>query len=154
MAAHTGNFDVVVVGGGNAAFCAAHAAAGRGRKVLLLEKGTRQFGGNSYYTAGATRIAHAGLDDLLDFVEPTSATAGPRFRRTPPTTTPATSKVTEGRNDHEFTAVLVTERSHGALAAATRAELPADVRAPGLRDRRVYLFWGGLHVGTPAAARA
>ena len=51
--------DVVVVGGGNAGFSAAHAAAGRGRRVVLLEKGEPdQAGGNSYYTAGAFRIAH------------------------------------------------------------------------------------------------
>ncbi|HEX9226081.1 MAG TPA: FAD-dependent oxidoreductase, partial [Arthrobacter sp.] len=49
--------DVIVVGGGNAGFTAAHAAAERGRRVLLLEKGDRDMaGGNSFYTAGATRI--------------------------------------------------------------------------------------------------
>ena len=42
MAAHTGkDFDVVVVGGGNAGHCAALAAAERGRRVVLLEKGRR-----------------------------------------------------------------------------------------------------------------
>ena len=55
---HALDADVIVVGGGNAAFTAAHAAAVRGRKVLLLEKAPQdEFGGNSYYTAGATRIA-------------------------------------------------------------------------------------------------
>ena len=63
--------DVVVVGGGNAGFTAAHAAASRGRSVLLLERGEEdEAGGNSWYTAGATRISHAGLDDLRDIVEP------------------------------------------------------------------------------------
>ena len=59
---HTGDgydgdrYDVVVVGGGNAGYCAAHAAAERGRRVVLLEKGPRgEAGGNSFYTAGATR---------------------------------------------------------------------------------------------------
>lgn len=62
--------DVIVVGGGNAGFSAAHAAAESGKKVVLLERGTEDSaGGNSYYTAGATRIAHAGLEDLKDIVE-------------------------------------------------------------------------------------
>ena len=63
--------DVVVVGGGYAGFCAAHAAAERGRRVLLLAKAPRaEAGGNSYYTAGATRMVHDGLSDLLGIVEP------------------------------------------------------------------------------------
>ena len=62
--------DVIVVGGGNAGFSAAHAAATRGRKDILLERGTDEMaGGNSYYTAGATRIIHDGLEDLQKFIE-------------------------------------------------------------------------------------
>ena len=62
--------DVIVVGGGNAGFTAAHAAAERGRRVVLLEKGEQDMaGGNSFYTAGATRIAHNGLDDVPGLVD-------------------------------------------------------------------------------------
>ncbi|HAG59062.1 MAG TPA: tricarballylate dehydrogenase, partial [Arthrobacter bacterium] len=62
--------DVLVLGGGNAGFTAALAAAERGRSVALLEKaGQDRAGGNSYYTAGATRIPHGGLDDISDFIE-------------------------------------------------------------------------------------
>ncbi len=62
--------DVVVVGGGNAGFSAAHAAAERGRRVLLLEKGEpAQAGGNSYFTAGAVRIAHHGLGEVADLLD-------------------------------------------------------------------------------------
>src|SRR6478735_8087370 len=65
------NVDVLVVGGGNAGFTAALAAAENGRSVLLLEKAEKdRAGGNSYYTAGATRIPHGGLEDLADVVEP------------------------------------------------------------------------------------
>src|SRR5205807_475144 len=56
---------VVVVGGGNAALCAAIAARGAGARVLLLEKAPEpERGGNSFFTAGAFRFAHQGLDDL------------------------------------------------------------------------------------------
>ena len=60
------SFEVVVVGGGNAGFSAAHAAREMGASVLLLEKTVQaEAGGNSYYTAGAFRVAFNGLDDLL-----------------------------------------------------------------------------------------
>ncbi|HEY4614465.1 MAG TPA: FAD-binding protein, partial [Citricoccus sp.] len=93
--------DVIVVGGGNAAFTAAHAATVRGRKVLLLEKAPKEeFGGNSYYTAGATRIAHGGLEDLADLVEPDerhAATVVPPY--SPEDYAADLARVTEGRND-------------------------------------------------------
>jgi tricarballylate dehydrogenase len=58
-------WDVVVVGGGNAAFCAALAARGRGARVLVLERAPEeQAGGNSRFTAGAMRVAYDGVEDL------------------------------------------------------------------------------------------
>ena len=111
MAAHTGSFDVVVVGGGNAGHSAALAAAERGRRVLLLEKGPRgQHGGNSYYTAGAMRVAHSGVDEVRDLVDDDE-----RLART--TLAPYTAseyildmeRLTNGRNDDEFTATLVAD---------------------------------------------
>lgn len=59
------DFDVVVVGAGNAAFCAAHAAVEGGARVLVLEcspKATN--GGNSRFTAGAIRFAYDGVEDI------------------------------------------------------------------------------------------
>src|SRR4029453_1026612 len=143
--------DVIVVGGGNAGFSAAHAAAERGRKVILLEKGEQDMaGGNSFYTAGATRIVHDGLDDLQGLVEPDD-----RHDRTvvPPYSAEeyaaALAKVTEGRNDPALTKVLIAEsqstlRWLNGLGLKYRLmyERQAFERADGS-----YLFWGGLHVG-------
>src|SRR5499425_730416 len=57
--------DVIVVGGGNAAFCAAHAAAELGVSVLVLERAPEEeSGGNSRFTAGAFRCVYDGVDDL------------------------------------------------------------------------------------------
>ena len=57
--------DVVVVGAGNAAFCAALAAAEHGVSVLVLERAPeRESGGNSRFTAGAIRCVYDGVDDL------------------------------------------------------------------------------------------
>ena len=57
--------DVVVVGGGNAAFCAALAAAEHGVSVLVLERAPEsESGGNSRFTAGAFRCVYDGVEDL------------------------------------------------------------------------------------------
>ena len=58
-------FDVVVVGAGNAALCAALAAEEEGARVLVLERaGEDESGGNSRFTAGAMRVVYDGVDDL------------------------------------------------------------------------------------------
>ncbi|CAN5736012.1 FAD-dependent tricarballylate dehydrogenase TcuA [soil metagenome] len=61
--------DVIVIGAGNAALCAALAARERGATVLVLERAPFEHrGGNSRYTAGAIRTRYDGLDDLLKLV--------------------------------------------------------------------------------------
>jgi tricarballylate dehydrogenase len=62
-------YDVIVVGGGNAGFCAALAARESGASVLVLERAPfGEHGGNSTYTAGAMRFAYEGIDDILALV--------------------------------------------------------------------------------------
>ena len=57
--------DVIVVGAGNAALCAALAAAERKVSVLVLERAPEdEAGGNSRFTAGAFRCVYNGVDDL------------------------------------------------------------------------------------------
>ncbi len=56
---------VVIVGAGNAAFCAALSAREQGAEVILLERAPEaESGGNSRFTAGAIRFAYDGVDDL------------------------------------------------------------------------------------------
>lgn len=58
--------DVLVIGAGNAAFAAAHAAREQGVEVLMLECAPRdEAGGNTRFTAGAMRFAYRGVDDLI-----------------------------------------------------------------------------------------
>ncbi|WP_297409829.1 FAD-dependent tricarballylate dehydrogenase TcuA [Naasia sp.] len=144
-------WDVIVVGGGNAGFSAALAAAERGRSVLLLERGREgEAGGNSFYTAGATRVAHGGLEDLLDILEPDerhAKTLVPPYSREDFRADMV--KVTGGANDPALTEVLVSEgldtvrwlHGHG-LRYRLMYERQAYARPDG-----TYLFWGGLHIG-------
>ncbi len=61
--------DVIVVGAGNAAFCAALAAHERGAKVLMLEAAPEdEAGGNSRFTAGSIRVVYNGTDDIKTLV--------------------------------------------------------------------------------------
>ncbi len=63
------SWDVIVVGGGNAAFCAALAARERGASVVMLEAAPEdEAGGNSRFTAGAMRVVYDGVEDILKLV--------------------------------------------------------------------------------------
>ena len=62
-------YDVIVVGGGNAALCAALAAKEVANKVLVLERAPEdEAGGNSRFTAGLFRLAYRGPDDLKQLI--------------------------------------------------------------------------------------
>src|SRR5436305_13921092 len=61
--------DVIVVGAGNAAFCAALAAQEAGAKVLVLEAAPQdEAGGNSRFTAGSIRVVYNGVDDIKTLI--------------------------------------------------------------------------------------
>ena len=64
MDSESGNeYDVIVVGGGNAALCAAISAAEQGGRVLLLERSPEsERGGNSTYTDGKFRAVYDAAD--------------------------------------------------------------------------------------------
>src|SRR5438309_10607934 len=62
-------YDVIVVGGGNAAFCAGLAAQEQGARVLMLEAAPEEeAGGNSRFTAGSIRVVYNGVEDIKTLV--------------------------------------------------------------------------------------
>ena len=62
-------YDVIVLGGGNAALCAALSAHEHGARVLVLERAPEaKRGGNSAFTGGGFRMVHHGADDIKKIV--------------------------------------------------------------------------------------
>ncbi len=63
-------YDVIVVGKGNAALCAALSAHENGAKVLILEAATEdESGGNTRFAGGVMRFAFDGVEDLKKVTE-------------------------------------------------------------------------------------
>lgn len=146
-------YDVVVVGGGNAAFSAAHAARERGASVLVLEKGEeKEAGGNSYYTAGAFRLAHGGLEDLRPLLQESDDARLERTRLPAYTADDFAAdmhRVTGGANDPGMTRVLVDDSADTVRWLTTKG-----LRWELLYQRQTYLdegewvFFGGLALGS------
>jgi len=106
------DYDVIVVGAGNAALCAALSAREGGSRVLVLEKASHEErGGNSLFTAGGFRFVHDGIDDLRKDVLTDLSQA-----EIDQTVMPALSKeqfmddlmrVTENESDEELAEMLI-----------------------------------------------
>ncbi len=61
--------DIIVVGAGNAATCAALSAREHGASVLMLEIAPEPYAcGNSAFTGGAFRIVYHDFDDLAQLI--------------------------------------------------------------------------------------
>ncbi len=145
-------YDVVVVGAGNAAFSAAHAAREQVERVLVLEKAPRQWaGGNSYFTAGATRTTYESLEDLRPLVENVSDEQATKIELPPYSPRDFLGdmmRVTEGRCDAELTSVLVSE-----IADTVRWLHDKGMRYRLQYDRQSFeadgkiRFWGNLPLG-------
>ncbi|MSQ10769.1 MAG: FAD-dependent oxidoreductase, partial [Dehalococcoidia bacterium] len=65
----TENYDVVVVGAGNAGLAAALAAQQAGAHTLVFEKAPFELrGGNSYFTGGLFRFAFNDIKDVAGVI--------------------------------------------------------------------------------------
>ena len=145
---------VLVVGSGNAGFAAALSAAENGAKdILIIDKCPEEWvGGNSYFTAGAYRIAHNGLQDLLPIVNNVSPEQADKIDLTPYTVKDFQDdmeRVCMGRSDPVLARALI-ENSNEAIkwlaSNGIRFQLSFNRQAYEV-DGRIK-FWGGLHIKT------
>lgn len=105
-------YDVIVVGAGNAALCAALSAREQGARVLVLEKASEEErGGNSTFTAGGFRFVHDGLEDLRQdvLVDLSEAEAGQIYIPPLPSDLYMTDlmKVTENLSNEDLAEILI-----------------------------------------------
>src|SRR5262249_2851775 len=141
--------DVLVVGAGNAALCAAISAHEHGAPVLMLEAAPfEERGGNSHFTGGAFRFAYRGVDDLTTVLPSLAneALSNVDFGTyTEEQFFDDMFEVTEYRTDSELCEILV----RNSLKTATWVAQQGVKLQPGL-GRQAYKvdgkfkFWGGL----------
>jgi len=144
-------YDVIVVGAGNAAFCAALAAAEAGKKVLVLERAPEEeSGGNSRYTAGLMRMAYNGVEDLKKVMPDLSAAEIARSdfgTYTEEQFLDDMGRLTEYRCDPDLTEVLV--KNSLATVGWMREKGVRFTAAWGRQAFNIggrFKFWGGLTV--------
>ena len=145
------SWDVIVVGGGNAAFCAALSASESARKVLVLERAPEEeSGGNSRFTAGLMRVAYRGVEDLKRAMPDLSADEIARSdfgTYTEEQFLDDMGRVTEYRCDPDLTEVLVKKsldtvewmRKKGIRFTAAWGRQAFNIGGR-------FKFWGGLTV--------
>jgi tricarballylate dehydrogenase len=108
------DYDVIVVGAGNAACAAAVSAREHGaERVLLLEKAPDDMrGGNTHYSGGLLRIAFEQTEDLLDLVPDVEAQAPGFLRGVKPYRQSDfrhdLERVTDGRTDPQLSEILIS----------------------------------------------
>ena len=151
-------YDVVVAGAGNAALCAAMAAADEGASVLVLERAPEYLrGGNSFFTGGLFRFAYDGIEDIVGIIpeigeeEREGIDVG---RYTQAQFYDDLMRVTEGLSDPELAQVLVSQ-SYPAMKwmeeQGVRWILAYGRQA--FRHEGLLRFWGGLIVEAVGAGK-
>ncbi|MGH8688785.1 MAG: FAD-dependent oxidoreductase, partial [Burkholderiales bacterium] len=144
-------YDVIVVGAGNAAFCAALSAREKVQKVLVLERSNEdEAGGNSRFTAGLMRVAYAGVEDLkraIPDLTPEEIARTDFGTYTEEQFLDDMARVTEYRCDPDLTEILVKRslatvewmRTKGMRFTAAWGRQAFNIGGK-------FKFWGGLTV--------
>lgn len=151
--------DVVVVGAGNAALCAAMSAQEAGASVLVLEKASEdERGGNTYFTGGGFRFPYTGIEDIRTLIP--DLTDGETDRIEVGAYTEADMRadlmrVTEGLAEDSLVDQLVLN----ALDTMQWMRDRLDVRWVLMYGRQAYevegklRFWGGMIVEAVGAGK-
>lgn len=145
-------YDVVVVGAGNAALCAAISAKEEGANVLVLERGPiEKRGGNSFFTDGAIRFAFNDLEDIREIVPEITDEFAARIQ------IPIYNaedfyndlmRVTGGKSDPQL-AKLMTEQSTHVVKWLQRNGVIFELNEnQSFENDGILTFWGNLPLKT------
>jgi tricarballylate dehydrogenase len=145
------DWDVIVVGGGNAALCAALSASESAGKVLVLERAPEEeSGGNSRFTAGLFRLAYRGPEDLRTLIPDLTEQeiANTDFGTyTEEQFLDDMARVTEFRCDPDLTEILVKQSLPTAQWMRKRGvRFSAAWGRQAFKIDGKFKFWGGLTV--------
>jgi tricarballylate dehydrogenase len=110
--AHIHRYDVVVIGKGNAALCAALSAREHGARVAVLEAASEEeSGGNSRFAGGVMRFAYSSVDDLKKVTDLTDEeiASSDYFTNTTDEYFDDLFRLTNYRTDPQLSEILVTQ---------------------------------------------
>ena len=148
-----GNPDVIVIGAGNAAACAALAARENGAQVIMLEAAPLDdCGGNSRYTAGLMRFAFNGVDDLAQVIPDLTE----EEKKTHDFGTYTVDqyyddmgRITQYRTDPDLCEILIT-RSFETIVWLRKkgVKFQASFGRQSHKIGNMFKFWGGLAAET------
>ncbi|MCC7485410.1 MAG: FAD-dependent tricarballylate dehydrogenase TcuA [Burkholderiales bacterium] len=150
-----GNPDVIVVGAGNAACCAAFAARETGASVIMLEAAPiEDCGGNSRYTGGLMRVVYNGVDDLAEIIPdltPEEKNTHDFGSYTAENYYDDMGRITQYRTDPDLCETLIS-RSFETLVWLRRKGVKFQA-SYGRQSYKIdngtrYKFWGGLAAET------
>jgi tricarballylate dehydrogenase len=143
-------YDVIVIGAGNAAGCAALAAREKGARVAMIERAPEdEAGGNTRFTAGSMRVVYNGVEDIKKLVELSDAEiAMTDFGTyTQDQFFDDIFRVTQYRTDPEMAETLVTKSLETLIWMRSKGVqfVPIYGRQAFKIDGK-FKFWGGLTV--------
>ncbi|EGY16785.1 hypothetical protein VD0002_g3002 [Verticillium dahliae] len=149
-----GYCDILVVGSGNAGFSAAISAAESGTaRVLLIDTCPEEWaGGNTYFTAGAYRTAHGGLQDVLPLVNNVSPEQKVNIELAPYLEqhfSDDIERVCSGRSDPKLARILVKDSNSTIKWLASHGicfQLSFNRQAYEVGGK--IKFWGGMCLKT------
>ncbi|KAF7291687.1 Fumarate reductase flavoprotein subunit [Mycena chlorophos] len=157
MEAEAIEYDCIVVGSGHAGSCAAFSAVESGCKnVLLVDVCPPEWvGGNGYFTAGAIRTVHGGLEDLLPIVSNVSESQAQKIDLAPYTREEFFADIMRmgaGKPDAELVGAIVDASRDAVTWLKQAVGVPFWVSF----HRQAYVdpdtgrekFWGGLALCT------